>query len=265
MKGAIIGDIIGSAFEVYNLKRKDFLLFSNRSGFTDDTVMTVAVARALVRYAQTEDEEIFRRALVEEMVKYGERYPAAGYGEMFAKWLTSPHPAPYGSFGNGSAMRVSPVGFFASSLAEAERLAEISASVTHDHPEGIRGAQAIAAAIYLARRGKSKEEIRGYIERHYYDLSVSIDEARPHFTFIDTCPATVPFAIRAFLESRGYEDTVRTAVSLGGDSDTLAAMAGGIAEAYWGIPDEIMERGLSYLDDMLTDEVEELCDYLFED
>ena len=265
MRGAIIGDIIGAAFEVHSLKRKDFLLFSNRSGFTDDTVMTVAVAKALVRYAQTEDEEIFRRALVKEMVRYGNRYPAAGYGEMFAKWLDSPDHAPYGSFGNGSAMRVSPVGFYAQNLKEAERLAEISAAVTHDHPEGIRGAKAIAACIYLARRGDSKERIRRYIEENYYDLSTSIDEARPTFTFVDTCPATVPFAIRAFLEGESYEDTVRLAVSLGGDTDTLACMAGGIAEAFWGIPDSILEKGLSYLDDMLTDEVEELCEYLFAD
>ena len=265
MRGAIIGDIIGSAFEVYNLKRKDFLLFSNRSGFTDDTVMTVAVARALVKYAQTEDEELFRRELVKQMVAYGHRYPAAGYGEMFAKWLTASDHAPYGSFGNGSAMRVSSIGFFASSLREAEKLAQISAAVTHDHPEGIRGACAIAACIYLARRGKSKDEIRRYVEENYYDLSTSIDEARPTFSFVDTCPATVPFAIRAFLEGESYEDTVRLAVSLGGDTDTVACMAGGIAEAFFGIPDEILERGLSYLDDMLSDEVEELCEYLFEE
>ena len=234
MFGAIAGDIIGSAYEWHYTKSPDFELFTSQSTPTDDTVLTIAVADCILHgkdYAAT-------------LKEYGRRYPGAGYGGMFLKWLGSNSLTPYNSFGNGSAMRVSPVGFAFSSLDTVSREAEKSAAVTHNHPEGIKGAQAIATSIFLAKSGESKERIRNYIEKSYgYNLQQTIDEIRPSYRFDETCQGSVPQAIIAFLESNSYEDAVRKAVSLGGDSDTLACMTGGIAQAYYGqIPDYIAKK-----------------------
>ncbi|MEW5746192.1 MAG: ADP-ribosylglycohydrolase family protein [Nitrospirota bacterium] len=234
MIGAIAGDIIGSAYEWNNVKTTDFPLFGPCSRFTDDTVLTIAVADCIMNgkdYALT-----FR--------EYGRRYPDAGYGGMFGQWLSGDDLSPYNSFGNGSAMRVSPVGFAFDSLEAVLEEAERSAAVTHNHPEGIEGARAVAAAVFLAQRGEGKARIKEYLEESFaYDLERSLDEIRPSYRFDATCRGSVPQAIRAFLESEHYEDAVRKAVSIGGDSDTIACIAGGIAQAYYRtIPDCILER-----------------------
>jgi len=209
MLGAIIGDVVGSVYEWNNIKRKDFPLLREDCFFTDDTVMTVAVAEALLNGGHTED-------FINAMKKYGRMYPNAGYGSRFNEWLFSNNTKPYNSFGNGSAMRVSPVAWFFDALEEVQELAEKSAAVTHNHPEGIKGAQATASAIFLARTGETKEAIKTYIERQYgYDLGRTLDEIRPNYVFNETCQETVPQAIIAFLESTGFEDAIRNAVSLG--------------------------------------------------
>ena len=231
MYGAIIGDIVGSVYEFDNIKTKDFPLFSSKSTYTDDSIVTIAVAKALI-YSR-ENQTSFKSALIRYMREYGQRYPHAGYGGMFSRWLISATPKPYNSFGNGSAMRVSPCGLIAVTLQEALDLAKASAEVTHNHPEGIKGAQATAAAIFLARCGKSKDEIRKYIEANFYKLQMSLDDIRPKYFFNETCQETVPQAIIAFLESESFEDAIRNAVSLGGDSDTLAAITGSIAWAFY--------------------------------
>ena len=232
MYGAIIGDIVGSVYEWNSIKTKDFPLFSSASDFTDDSVMTVAIASAILRSRR---EGIPFRALAEqEMQAFGRRYPNRGYGGNFYHWLNSEHPKPYGSYGNGSAMRVSPCGLIARSLDEAVSMASESAEVTHNHPEGIKGAVAVAAAIYLARTGADKAEIRAYLQKNDYPLEKTLDEIRPGYHFDVTCQGSVPEALTAFLESDSYEDTVRNAVSLGGDSDTQAAIAGSVAWAYYG-------------------------------
>lgn len=231
MYGAIIGDIVGSKYEFNNIKTKAFPFISEGCEFTDDTVMTVAVARALLR--SIEEKRPFKPILVQEMQSLGREYPHAGYGGMFSSWLYEENPQPYNSFGNGSAMRASPCGLIAVTLDEAVALARASAEVTHNHPEGIKGAEATAAAVFLARTGKSKEDIGGYICDHYYDLSQTLDEIRPTYWFNETCQSTVPQAIIAFLESTSYEDAIRNAISLGGDSDTLAAITGAIAWSYY--------------------------------
>lgn len=222
--GATAGDIIGSYYEFCSTKDINFPLFSSASRFTDDTVMTVANADWLL----TGD------SLLGIMQDYGNRYPAAGYGGRFWRWLRSDNPRPYNSFGNGSAMRVSPVGWAFDSLEETLEMAKQSAEVTHNHPEGIKGAQATAACIYLARTGGSKQEITEYIETTFgYDLRRTCEEIRPHYQFDVTCQGSVSESIIAFLESTDFESAVRLAVSLGGDADTMGAIAGGIAEAYY--------------------------------
>jgi ADP-ribosylglycohydrolase len=249
MLGAVIGDIIGSAYEWHNTKSPDFELFTPRSRFTDDTVLSVAVAECILHggdYGVT-------------FKKYGRKYPHAGYGKMFHRWLVSDSLAPYNSFGNGSAMRVSPVGFAFFTLEAVLREAEKSAVVTHDHAEGIKGAQAVAASIFLARTGESKVEIRKYVENTFsYDLRQTLDEIRPDYQFDETCQGSVPQAVIAFLESDSYEDAVRKAVSLGGDSDTLACMTGGIAQAYYrSIPDFIKKKAIRLLDPDLAAVIDE--------
>jgi len=232
MYGAIIGDVVGSAREFNNIKSKDFELVLRRSKVTDDSVMTVAIAKALMRHIK--EGTNFAEAAVSEMQYFGHLYPHAGYGRRFREWLKAKNPQPYMSYGNGSAMRVSPCGLIAESLEEAEQLAVISASVTHNHREGIKGAKAVAASVYLAEAGKSKEEICAYIEKKYYSLDFTLDEIRPDYSFDVTCQGSVPQAIEAFKESTGFEDAIRNAVSLGGDSDTIAAMTGSIAWSYYG-------------------------------
>ena len=231
MYGAIIGDIVGSVYEFNNIKTKKFPFFSERSIYTDDSIMTIAVAKSLME--SRDNQSSFKEVLIKNMREYGRKYPHAGYGGMFAQWLISDNPVPYNSFGNGSAMRVSPCGLIAVTLQEALDLARASAEVTHNHPEGIKGAQATAAAIFLAKYGKSKDEIKEYIESNFYMLDKSLDDIRPRYSFNETCQETVPQAIIAFLESEGYEDAIRNAISLGGDSDTLAAITGSIAWAFY--------------------------------
>ena len=242
--GAILGDIVGSPYEFdcNNCKTKDFPLFSRRSQFTDDMVMTLAVAKALLDTHRQEDAAI-KAALVREMQRLGRLYPDRGYGARFEGWLYEEDPQSYHSYGNGSAMRVSPAAWLAEDMTEALHLAQLTAEVTHDHPEGIRGAQASAAAIFLARTGCSRADIRAYVERAFgYDLGRTCDEIRPAYRHVESCRETVPQAITAFLESTGFEDALRTAVSLGGDSDTLAAITGSIAEAFYGVPENLKQE-----------------------
>ena len=240
MYGAILGDMIGSPYEFgKKMKRKDFPLFVRASRFTDDTVMTVAVADALLDCREKPREEQLR-VLTERMRQWGRRYPDAGYGGRFSRWLLSPDPRPYNSWGNGSAMRVSAAGWLCGSLEETRRVAAATALVTHDHPEGIKGAEAVAAALWLARSGAGKEGIRDYTERNFhYDLSHTCEEIRPDYTFDVSCQGTVPPAIIAFLEAESFEDNLRTAVSLGGDCDTLTCISAAIGEAFWGVPEEL--------------------------
>ena len=243
MYGAILGDIVGSPYEFdcNNYKAKDFPLFSRRSDFTDDTVMTLAVAKALLG-TRGQDDTAIKAALVREMQRLGRVYSDRGYGTQFGGWLYEDAPQPYQSYGNGSAMRVSSAAWLAKDMAETLRLARLTAEVTHDHPEGIKGAQAVAAAIFLLRQGMTRDNLRAYIEQHFYPLRRTLDQIRPTYAFDGSCQGTVPQAFQAFLESTSFEDALRGAVSLGGDTDTLTAIACSIAWAYYARrgPDEIM-------------------------
>ena len=247
MLGAIYGDIVGSVYEFDNIKTKDFPMFSSRCGYTDDTVMTVAVADALIQYERSMGGEEFKRLLISSMQEYGRSFPFAGYGAMFLRWLRSDDPQPYNSYGNGSAMRVSAIGWYAESLDEAIELATLSAEVTHNHPEGIKGAVCVAGAIYLARTGATRQQLREFVSE-YYDINFTLDEIRNTYSFNETCQDTVPQALEAFFEAESFEDTIRCAISLGGDSDTLAAIAGSVAEAYFGMSEKEKQQALSYLD-----------------
>ena len=240
MLGAIAGDMIGSRFEAHPIKTTEFELFHSDCRFTDDSVLTLAVADSILHQAD----------LAETLKEYYLRYPDAGYGSGFIQWAESSSNAPYNSSGNGSAMRVSPVGFACDSFAEVLAQAQATAEITHNHPEGIKGAQAVAAAVYLARTGNSRETIQNQIEtRFQYDLSQPLDSIRPGYAFDSSCQGSVPQAIRAFLESKNYEDAIRKAVSLGGDSDTQACIAGAIAHAFYGgISDHLAAEVHSRLD-----------------
>lgn len=261
LMGAICGDIIGSVYQFDPTKEKDFPLFSRSCEFTDDTVMTLAVAKTFVESSHPVDLDDFKRTLIANMHEFGEKYPEVGYGHRFLQWLDSGSVEPYNSCGNGSAMRVSAVGWYARTLEEAETLAEASAEVTHNHPDGIAGAVAVAGAIYLAKTGESKATIREYVSR-YYDLDFTLDEIRPGYDFRSCCDGSIQPAVAAFLESDSYEQTVRNAISLGGDADTLGAIAGSIAEAYFGIPDDIVDAAVTYLDDYLLDVAQEFSQCL---
>jgi len=251
MIGAIAGDIIGSVYEFGRTKSKEFPLFSEGSEFTDDSVLTVAVAQAIL----TDGD--YKRAVLD----FGRRYPDAGYGGFFAGWLRSPDPKPYNSWGNGSAMRVSPVGFAFDSVDDVLREAKRSAEFTHDHPEGIKGAQAAALAIFLARTEWDKDLIRNEITARFgYDLDRTVDGIRPGYGFYDSCQKTVPESVIAFLDSISYEDAIRNAISLGGDSDTLACITGGIAEAYYGpVPASIKAQVQKILPGDLWGVTEDFC------
>lgn len=240
MLGAIIGDMVGAPYEFdKGGKTKDFPLWVKESNFTDDTVMTVAVVQALMNAVGGSDDDILA-AVQASMQRWGRKYPFAGYGGMFRRWLVSRHPKPYGSFGNGSAMRVSAVGFMYDTLEHTCEVAALTAMVTHNHPEGIKGAEATASAIFLARKGSTKAEIKAYVESGFgYDLSRTCEEIRPTYHHVESCQQTIPEAITAFLEGYSFEDVIRTAVSLGGDCDTLTCIAGGMAEAFYGVPEEI--------------------------
>jgi len=252
MIGAISGDIIGSVYERHNIRRVDFPLFDPRCRFTDDTVLTVAVADAILTGSSYGDK-------LKEYFRY---YPNAGYGPGFRRWAASRRITPYYSQGNGSAMRVSPVGFAFDTLEQVLEQAKKSAEVTHNHPEGIKGAQATASSVFLARRGATKEEIKTYVENNFnYDLNETLDQIRIYYKHDQTCPGSVPQAITAFLESNDYEDAIRKAISIGGDSDTIACIAGGIAEAFYKrIPDQIRNKVFQILGDQLKKVVQEFSE-----
>ncbi|MEG1515342.1 MAG: ADP-ribosylglycohydrolase family protein [Clostridia bacterium] len=261
MLGAIIGDIVGSRFEFNNRRSKGFDLFAKDCYATDDTVMTIAVAKAIMEAdAQCPrpldgdtrpHDTLLSELMVKRMQGIGRHYPHCGYGERFMPWMFSEHPKPYNSFGNGAAMRMSAAGWAARTMEEAKALSKIVTAVTHNHPEGIKGAEATAVAIFMARRGATREDIRSEIVLHYYPLDFTISRIRDTYQFNETCQDTVPQAIEAFLESTSFEDAIRTAISVGGDSDTLAAITGSIAEAYYGVPDDLRVKALSYLDERL--------------
>ena len=242
MFGAYLGDMIGAPYEFdRGNKTKEFPLFSADSEFTDDSVMTAAVAEALLEGEGLGPEEV-KPLLVESMHRWGRRYPYAGYGGRFSYWLRENGSKPYGSYGNGSAMRVSAAGWLYPDLETTRAMARATAEVTHNHPEGVKGAESVAAAIFLARTGHSKEEIRDYVTREFgYDLSRTCDEIRPGYHHVETCQETVPEAFAAFLEGKDFEDVIRTGVSLGGDTDTLACIAGSMAEAFYGVPQKLKE------------------------
>jgi type I restriction enzyme M protein len=250
MIGAIIGDIAGSRFEWHNHKSKEFELFTNRCGPTDDSIMTLAVAKAIMNcagdYSRLESEAISC------MQEYGRRYPDAGYGGRFYRWIFSSNPKPYNSYGNGAAMRVSPCGFAAKSLEEAMLLARTVTQVTHNHPESMKAAEAVISAIYLARIGKTLDEIQDSITERYYRIDFTLDEIRPSYHFDVSCQGSVPQAFAALFESSGFEDAIRNAISIGGDSDTIAAITGGMAEAYYGVPEDIRKQAMGFLDDDLS-------------
>ena len=254
MIGAIVGDIVGSRFEWRNIKSKKFELLTPECHITDDSVMTLAVARAILDC--TDGWEKLSENAVDSMQYFGRRWARGCYGGRFSRWLDSTDPHPYGSFGNGSAMRVSPCAWAASSMEEALDMARRVTVVTHDHPEGIRGAEAVTAVIWLARQGKSNSDIRSCMESSWYSLNFTLDDIRERYAFDVSCQGSVPQAIEAFLEADGFEDAVRNAVSIGGDSDTIAAMTGSMAEARYGVPDSLRTRILSYLDRPLVDVLE---------
>lgn len=259
MLGAIIGDIVGSRFEWNNFRSKDFIFFTENSHFTDDTIMTLAIAKAIL--SSKPDRSNLSEKAIYYMRYFGHKYPNHDYGGMFNDWLITDNPNPYNSYGNGAAMRVSACGFAAKSLEDAKLLSKLVTEVTHNHPEGLKGAEATTVAIYLARTGHTIPQIREYIHQNYYTLNFTLDEIRDTYQFNETCQDSVPQAIEAFLESDSFEDAIRNAISIGGDSDTIAAITGGIAQAYYGIPDQIREITLKYyLDNKVIDII-----YEFED
>ena len=249
MLGAIIGDIVGSRFEWNNHRSKEFEFLNDKCFFTDDSIMTLAIARAILD-AKDDMSDLGAQA-VRAMQEIGRPYPDSGYGGNFMKWMYDDNPQPYGSFGNGAAMRVSACGFAARSLEEAKTMARAVTEVTHDHPEGLKGAEAAAVAVYMARTGASMSEIKAAIGQNYYNIDFTLDEIRPTYRFNETCQDTVPQAFAAFFESTDFEDAIRNAISVGGDSDTLAAITGGVAQAFYGIPADIREKAAGYLDERL--------------
>lgn len=252
MLGAIAGDVIGSVHEYIRTKTKNFPLFVRHSNFTDDSVLTVAVADWILTGGD----------LIDIFHDYVHTYPGRGYGSMFGDWAMKRSRTPYNSYGNGSAMRVSAVGFAFETMEDVLAYAARSAAVTHDHEHGILGAQATAAAVFLARKYRDKDRLRDYITKEFpYDLNRRLDEIRPEYTFNETCYRTVPEALISFLESTSYEDAIRNAISLGGDADTLACITGGVAEAYYGaVPPEIADRVTALLDDKMTSVLERFRD-----
>lgn len=249
MLGAIVGDVVGSIYEFDNHRSKDFELVTERCFVTDDSIMTLAVCKAVMEHKRT--REPLGPLTIRYMQEIGRPYPYCGYGGRFMDWMYSDEPKPYNSYGNGAAMRVSPVVYAARSFEEAIRMSREVTEVTYNHPEGIKGAEATVAAMWMAANGKTKKEIGDYIHTNYYDLHFTIDEIRPTYQFNETCQNTVPQAIEAFLESTDFEDAIRTAISVGGDSDTLAAITGAIAGVYYGIPQHIARTVFDKLDPRL--------------
>ena len=248
MFGAILGDIIGQPYEFdMSPKKKDFPLFSELPHFTDDTVMTIAICDGILKAGLEADENTMKTAMITSMQLWGHKYPHAGYGGRFYFWLAREETKPYNSWGNGSAMRVSSVGWLFESLERTREVARWSAEVTHNHPEGIKGAESIASVIWMARNGNSKAEIKEYVQREFgYDLSRTCDQIRPDYHHVESCQETCPPAITAFLEGSSFEDVIRTAVSLGGDCDTLTDIATAMAEAFYGLPEEMKTKCLEY-------------------
>ena len=264
MLGAILGDIVGSPYEFDRGKKiKDFgLLFIDESEYTDDSVMTIAVADGLMKAGLEADNDTIRNCVVKSLKEWGRKYLEAGYGQRFIWWLMLENEEPYGSWGNGSAMRVSSVGWMYDTLERTREVARITAEVTHNHPEGIKGAEATASAIYMARTGKSKDEIKQFIIDEFgYDLSRTLDEIRPDYHHVESCQQTVPEAITAFLEGNDFEDVVRCAVSLGGDCDTLTCIASGIAEAFYGVPEEYKSETLKRIEADLKEVYEKFVSF----
>ena len=257
MIGAIVGDIVGSRFEWHNRKSKKFTFLKGAKEsrhpceFTDDTVMTLAVAAAIMDWRENGGD--LGEAAIRRMQEFGRRYPRAGYGGAFRHWLRDDDPQPYNSWGNGSAMRVSACGWAGRTLDEVKAMSRAVTEVTHNHPEGIKGAEATAVATFLARTGKSMEEIREVVVRDYYPLDFTIDEIRPTYKFDVSCQGSVPPALEAFFESTSFEDAVRNAISIGGDSDTIGAICGAVAGAYYGVPEGIRLKAETFLDKPLLD------------
>lgn len=249
MLGAIIGDIVGSRFEWNNYRAKDFELFTDKCSFTDDSVMSLAICLSLMECK--EDYSDLSDKAIECMRKVGKPYPNCGFGGGFFRWMYSDNPQPYNSYGNGAAMRVSACGFVAPFRETAVMLSNKVTAVTHNHHEGLKGAEATAVAVFLAKSGYNMNQIKKYITQNYYPCDFTLDEIRDTYKFNETCQDTVPQAMVAFFESNSFEDAIRNAISVGGDSDTLAAITGGIAEAYYGIPKNIRNKALTYLDDRL--------------
>lgn len=246
--GAIIGDIVGSRFEFDNYRKKDFELFTEDCFFTDDTVMALAVAKAI---SENTNVENLSKETITAMQEIGRYYPDCGYGGNFYYWIFKDNPKPYNSFGNGSAMRVAFCGMVGKSIDDVKRLSYEVTRISHNHYEGLKGAEATSVCVYLAKNGYSKEKIKEYVEQNYYPLNFTIDEIRPTYKFSESCQNTVPQAIKAFLESADFEDAIRTAISVGGDSDTLGAITGSIAGAYYGVPKNLEETAINFLDNRL--------------
>ena len=244
--GAIVGDIAGSKYERNRIKYKNFELFQPDDRFTDDTIMTLAVAKSLLESGQ--NFENLGEIITKNIVFYAKKYPNCGFGHRFREWMGKGDFSPYNSFGNGSAMRVSAVPYFAKTETEVKKLAKIVSETTHNHPEGVKGAEAVAMAIWLALHKKSKQEISDYIEKNYYNLQFDYDDLIKNYKFDSSCQGSVPQSIFAFLISNSFEDAIKTAISMGGDSDTMASIAGAIAEAFYGVPSEIEAKALTYLD-----------------
>ena len=258
MYGAILGDMIGAPYEFdRGNNTKDFEMFNDRVCFTDDSVMTIAVADALMRILDDAEDDDVKTAVIQSMQKWGKKYPRAGYGQRFFFWLGKKNPQPYGSWGNGSAMRVSPVGWAANSLDEAIAMSDAVTRVTHNHPEGMAGAAVTAACVYMARTGASMKEMREYVTKTYSDLSFTLDSIREKYEFDVSCRGSVPQSLEAFFESTSFEDAIRNAISIGGDSDTIGAITGSIAGAYYGVPNDIRNKALSYLDDFQRETISE--------
>lgn len=255
--GAIIGDIVGSRFEHFDYKKKDFTFFAPEDRYTDDTVMTIAIYEACkeIKANNYTNQKQIESCFAKYMIEWGYQYPGAGYGGKFCEWIFSEDHEPYNSWGNGSAMRVSSVGWIFNTLEEVERMAEYSANPTHNHPEGIKGAKAVAVAIYLARTEHSKHKIKKYIKSLGYKLR-RCNSVRPKYKFDASCQGTIPVAIEAFLESKNFEDAIRLAISMGGDSDTIGAITGSIAEAYYGIPIAFISKCNKYLDDTMLEHLD---------
>ncbi len=249
MFGAIIGDIVGSRFEFdRGNKSREFELFTSECDYTDDSVMTVAVAEALLDVGKDADEATVKAALIKSLKKWGQKYPYAGYGAKFIGWVLSDDPEPYGSYGNGSGMRVSSVGWLYDTIERTREVARWTAEITHNHPEGIKGAESTASAIFMARNRASKEEIKKYLEDEFgYDLSRTLDDIRPDYEHVEDCMHTMPEAFTCFLEADSYESTLRNVMYIGGDTDTLCAIAGAIAEAFWTTPADIVKKAEEFI------------------